>query len=241
MKIHKALYGLLHSALLFYRKLVGDLEAEGLTINPYEPCVANKIVNGKQMTIVWNVDDLKISHVNRFEVTNMLCILDSLYPGLKVKRGRIHTYLGMEMDFTEKGKVSIAMHNYMDNILMEFPEHICATATSPTADQLFQVLPDDEAQKLPEPQATAFHYTIAQLLFLSSRRRQDCQTAVAFLTIRVMAPDEDDWGKLKQVLKYLKSTRRLVLTLKADDLTSLNDECMHLFRNKMTAGATRAP
>ena len=91
VKIHKVLYGLLCSALLFYRNLVGDLEAEGFTINPYDPCVANKIINGKKMTIVWHVDDLKISYVNRFEVTKMICVLDSLYPGLTVKRGRVHT------------------------------------------------------------------------------------------------------------------------------------------------------
>ena len=103
VKIYKALYGLLRSALLFYHKLVGDLESEGFTINPYDPCVANKLINGKQMTIVWHVDDLKILHVNSFEVTKILCFLDSLYPGLTVKRGRVHTYLGMEMDFTQKG------------------------------------------------------------------------------------------------------------------------------------------
>ena len=138
------------------------------------------------------MDDLKISHVDRFEVTTMLCVLDSLYPELTVKRGRVHTYLGMEMDFTEKGKVSIAMHKYLDNVLKEFPEHIGTTATSPAADHLFLVRPDDEAQKLPEPQAVVFHHTTAQLLFLSSRYRQDCQTAVAVLTTHVTTRRSSD-------------------------------------------------
>ena len=168
VKIHKALYGLLHSALIFYCKLVGDLEAEGFEINLYNPCVANKLINGKQMAIIWHVDDLKISHVDRFKVTKMLCVLDRLYPGLTIKICRVHTYLGMEMDFTEKGKVSIAMHKYLDNILKEFPEHIGTTATSPAADHLFQVRPDDEAPRLPEPQAVALHHTNTQLLFLIS-------------------------------------------------------------------------
>ena len=65
VNIHKALYILLHSALLFYRKLMGDLEKEGFSIKPYDPCVPNKTINGKKMTIVWHVDDLKILHVNR--------------------------------------------------------------------------------------------------------------------------------------------------------------------------------
>ena len=46
VKLLKALYGLPKSALLFYKKLVGELVGVGFEINPYDPCVANKIVNG---------------------------------------------------------------------------------------------------------------------------------------------------------------------------------------------------
>ena len=49
--------------------------------------------------------------------------------------------------------------------------------------------------------AAAFLHTVAQLLFMRSRARRDIQTAVAFLTTRVKGPDEDDWGKVKRVLK----------------------------------------
>ena len=57
--IHKELYGCLKSALLFYEKIVGDLETYGLKINPYDPCVVKKMIVGKQLTVCWHVDDLK--------------------------------------------------------------------------------------------------------------------------------------------------------------------------------------
>ena len=47
VRLQKALYGCLKSALLFYGKLVGDLEAYGFRINPYNLCVANKMVGRK--------------------------------------------------------------------------------------------------------------------------------------------------------------------------------------------------
>ena len=50
VKIQTSLYGLLRSALLFYKKLVADLESDGFMLNPYDSCVANKVVNLKQMT-----------------------------------------------------------------------------------------------------------------------------------------------------------------------------------------------
>jgi hypothetical protein len=64
VKLHKALYGCLRSALLFYKKLLRDLEGRGFVVNPYDPCVANKTINSKQFTITWHVDDLKFSHVD---------------------------------------------------------------------------------------------------------------------------------------------------------------------------------
>ena len=61
VQIEKALYGMLRAALLFYRKLRADLEDMGFEVKPYDPCVANRIVNGSQCTVVWHVDDLKVS------------------------------------------------------------------------------------------------------------------------------------------------------------------------------------
>ena len=58
VKMHKVLYGMMRSALLFYHKLVGDLEVYGFRINPYNPCVANMEVSGSKMTVVWHVNSL---------------------------------------------------------------------------------------------------------------------------------------------------------------------------------------
>ncbi len=60
----------------------------------------------------------------------------------------------------------------------------------------------------------AFHHTVVQL----TRVRHNIQSAVAFLTTRVEAPDEDDWRKLKRVLNYLNGTKYLKLKLSIEDL-----------------------
>ena len=86
---------------------------------------------------------------------------------------------------------------------------------SSTCDHLFEIHNDGE-KMLPEEQAQAFHHTVAQLLFLCRRTRPDIQTAVSFICTRVQKPDEDDWGKLKRCLKYLKGTFHMKLNLAAD-------------------------
>ena len=42
-EVDTALYGLLCSALLFYRKLVSKLVEMGFELNRYDPCVANRL------------------------------------------------------------------------------------------------------------------------------------------------------------------------------------------------------
>jgi hypothetical protein len=59
-----ALYGTMIASLLYYRKFTKSLNDDGYIINPYDPCVANKMIDGKQMTIAYHVDDCKMSHVS---------------------------------------------------------------------------------------------------------------------------------------------------------------------------------
>ena len=140
---------------------------------------------------------------------------------LTVNRGKVHDYLSMDLDYSTDGKVSVATIKYLGKIIEGFPEEIKGTVATPAAEHLFQIRDESEAKLLPEEQAVAFHHTVAQLLFLSARARRDIQTAVAFLTTRVKQPDEDDWGKIKRVLKYLNGTRHMKLTIEVESMSRI--------------------
>jgi len=72
IKLRKALYGTLQAVLLFSRLLSDKLIEWGFELNDYDKCIMNKIINGKQCTIIWPVDDLKISHIDKKVVENTL-------------------------------------------------------------------------------------------------------------------------------------------------------------------------
>ena len=223
VKLKKALYGLLQSALLFYKKLVADLKADGFELNPYDPCVANKMVNGKQLTVAWHVDDLKISHFEEAEVDRLISYLKSIYgENLSEQEGPVVDYLGTHYYYPGDGTVQMSQIPYIDKIFEDFPEQITSTKSTPAADHLFKVRDEAEAKFLDNERADAFHHATAQLAFLRARSRPDIDPAVAFLTTRVRKPDEDDWGKLKRVLQYLKGTKYMKLTISVDSLTILN-------------------
>ena len=55
---------MLVSAMLFYCKLTKALLSYSFELNPYDPCVVNKMVNGEQLTVCCHGDDLKSSHID---------------------------------------------------------------------------------------------------------------------------------------------------------------------------------
>jgi len=216
VKLKKALYGTLQSALLFWRLLSDTLMEWGFKLNEYDKCIANKTINGKQCTILWHVDDLKISHVDPKVVNDIIKKLEEKFgqeSPLVMSQGKTIEYLGMCIDYTEKGKVKISMYDYIDKMLAELPSDMNGVSTTPAGTHLFNV--DDGAEKLHEDKAQLFHHLVAKLLYLSRRSRQDIQTAVAFLCTRVQSPDTDDYKKLGKVMKYLRNTRRITLTMEA--------------------------
>jgi hypothetical protein len=90
---------MMKSALLFYRKLISELKGMGFEVNPHDPCIANKIINGSQMTMRWHIDDLMISHSSNEAISQFLCTLKDIYrDNLAENTGRIHDYLGMVFD-----------------------------------------------------------------------------------------------------------------------------------------------
>ena len=97
LKLRTALYGIMQAALLWYETFSTCLRADGFKLNPYDPCVANKMVNGKQCTICWHVDDSKISHEDPTVVDKVIKMIDDKFGETTVHRGKNHTFLGMDL------------------------------------------------------------------------------------------------------------------------------------------------
>ena len=167
VQVLRALYGMLIAALLWYKKFRSDLEKEGFVFNPYDSCVANRIVNGKQQTVQFHVDDLMSSHVDskvNDEFDRWLNKMYGTHGAVKVTRGMLHDYLGMMIDFSTPSKVKVDMSDYVKAMLEEFPVKLKPneSVATPATDQIFF---EGTSEALSLQEAEVFHTFVAKGLF----------------------------------------------------------------------------
>jgi hypothetical protein len=215
VQLQKALYGTLQAPMLFWKKLSCQLLEWGFTMNPYDSCVANKIVNGCQCTIVWHIDDLKISYVKPSVISDIKSQLEKVFgqeAPLTTTRGKYHEYLGMHLDSSKKGKVTVEMTKFVTDLISQVPADMSGLANTPASSHLLQVNCKNPTL-LDENTADLFHTLVAKLLYLSKHGQPDILLPVSFLCSGVKSPDQDDYRKLTRVVKYLRKSIDLPLTL----------------------------
>jgi hypothetical protein len=182
------------------------------------------MVNGKQHTITWHVDDVKSSHVDPRVNDEFLEWLKMMYAGdgigeVKSTRGHRHDYLAMVLDYSRPGVLQIDMTDYVKGMIEDFPAKLEGEGSVPWTGNMFSV--DAKSKLLDVERAKIFHTFVMKGMFLCKRGRQDIQPGIAFLATRTTEPTEKDWAKLIKLLVFLKRTKDDVASMKADDTQTI--------------------
>jgi hypothetical protein len=179
----RAIYGMLEAALLWYKKFRGQLEQKGFKFSPYDLCVANRTENGSQHTLLFHVDKLKSSHKDSKVNDQFNKWLQHNYGAhgeVTIHRGKIHEYLGIEIDYSVKGEVKIGMIEYVENMLNNFPEKFKSTDTAITPGS-YGLFNEGQGKKLNQERVDAYQTMVAKALFLCKHDRPDIQPTIAVL------------------------------------------------------------
>jgi hypothetical protein len=128
VQFQNALYGTMVASLLYYLKFVKSLTDIDFLINLYDPCIANKMIEGEQMNICFHIDDCKLSHRKTKVMDSNIEYIRQEYESIleygsremTVSRGNIHKYLRMTLEYTVCDQVKITMFDYVDEILNAF-------------------------------------------------------------------------------------------------------------------------
>ena len=220
LRLAKALYGCVKSAMLWYKLFTSTLRKLGFKLNPYDSCVANAMIKGKQCTVVWYVDDNKVSHKDPEVVTKVIQSIERYFGKMTVTRGEKHEFLGMTIVFDKKdGTARICMSSYLRDAINESGMDIRRSVATPATNNLFTV--PQESRLLERKDAEMFRSIVCKLLYVGLRARADILTALSYLTTRITKPTGSDYVKLKRLLEYLYGTLDLSLVLGADNLGTI--------------------
>ena len=234
VELNRALYGCIESAKLWFEELTNTLKNMGFSPNDCDPCLLTRYQNGVRTTVIIYVDDLMITSKKFRYIQEVITSLEKKYDKLKISTGKIHSYIGMVFNFTTNvliidqiGMIEdilistrIAIDEYITTSLSPVQRTSAdklriscgsASAKTPAATYLLNVSPT--SPPLNENLKCIFHSTVAKLMFISNRSRQDLLLAISFLAGRVLFPTEEDWGKLMRILRYLESTKMMRLQL----------------------------
>ena len=220
LQLKKALYGCVKSALLWYCLFCDTYQDLCFILNPYDPCVANAQIKGSQCTIVWYVDDNKISHKVQAVVNDMIQRIEVKFGPMTKTQGDKHEFLGMKLRFDRQDKtVKILMQMYIDKAIHQSQLDVRHAAATPATKSLFEI--DPNATQLSPPEIEWFRSVVYKLLYIALCGRPDILLAVVFLACHVSKATLQDQTKLKRLLEYLYGTYNLPLILGADDIHTM--------------------
>ena len=206
VKLNRCLYGCIESAKRWQNHLTGTLASLGFIPNPQDTCVFNMMgASGLQITIIVYVDDLLITSKSKLDIETVVRKLEKTYPNIKYEIGPVHDYIGMNLDFTVSGTVSITMDGMVrDIVATSATKDLDKKSSSPARENLFTVDLDEEP--VTESDRQTFHSTVQKIAYVAKRARPECLGAISFLQTRVTKATPSDLYKLDQVIRYLHQT-----------------------------------
>ena len=216
VELDYALYGCVESGRLWYNHFKDILVSKlGYKVSAYDDCVFNLLdSNGFIIsTIVVHVDDGFVTGSSEKILDEFFEKLSAELGELTIKRGRIHDYLGMMLDFSQPSVVHITIQKMIRDILSEWKID-SKIRSSPAKSQLFEI--NEESPRLDDISSQKLHRGIAQLLYLGTHVRPDILCSIIFLTSRVQKLTVEDLEKFKDILYYLNGSIELGIMLGGD-------------------------
>ena len=99
------------------------------------------MVGGKQLTVAWHMDDLKVSHVDASAIEKCKHNMEQEFgkeTPLSISHGKLHNYIRMTLDFLEPGHVVIWMLDYVNTMLSDTPDDMDGKSLKSAASHLFK-------------------------------------------------------------------------------------------------------
>jgi hypothetical protein len=214
LELDKYAYGLKQSPLKFQQHLRKVLVSLGYAQLDNDDCVYIKVSQGHFSIISTHVDDI-------LQVATHDDLVNELHAGL-IKHykevtfnPKAESYLGMSIEQSDdRSTIKLNMKKAASDLVEKYLTPDTKIATSPAAADLF----DQDDGDNTGVDAKAFLSIVMSLMYLARLTRPDILLAVTYLATKGHNPSKQDLKKLHRVLRYLKGTIDLGVTIHCTDM-----------------------
>lgn len=203
--LKKALYGLKQAPRAWFHKLASALASLGFKASQSDPSLFISTYSSSITIVLVYVDDIIITSSVSHHVTSLITSLASQF-SLK-DLGPLHFFLGIQVTPTSFG-IHLSQPSYIHSLLLRTKMDGAKPCASPMS-------PSDSLSKncgVPMTDPHLYRSTVGALQY-ATLSRPDISFAVNRASQFMQSPTEDHWNVVKRILRYLKGTIHLGITI----------------------------
>ena len=221
-KLVKGLYGLKQAPREWFKKLRETLCGYGLTQSAFEKCCFFRHDDKGLCMVIVYVDDILICSKERYHIKEMVEFLKKHF--IIHDLGAIDYFLGIKFVRKSARVMSISQQRHIQNLLkINGLEHCnpCSTPYLSAQEKSVWLSNNSEDLSLENDDFDLFISSIGSLIYIMNGSRPDLAFSVNQLAQAMHSPTNFHAAQLKRVLRYIKGTEDLQLTLTGVELDEI--------------------
>lgn len=211
-RLKKSIYGLKQAAKTWNDTIHGMLTKHSFEQSKADPCLYSKNINSEWVYILIYVDDILVASKTLMTINKVKEMLSKEFDIKDL--GVINQYLGIEVTKDENGLFHLNQAKYIKKIVNDFGMSTAKTSSVPMLVNYGKSANSNDGLLLSN---TQYQKLLGSLLYVSVNTRPDISASISILAQKVSQLRQEDWNELKRVLKYLKGTADMKLTLGSND------------------------
>jgi transposase InsO family protein len=207
-KLNRSLYGLKQAPRCWNSCFEAILLEMGFKQCEADCCLYTKEIDDNKLLITLYVDDGLVAATTE-ELANSF--LNDLRKKLQITTKPASYYLGLEIVRKEDGSIFINQEAYAKKVLERFAMAECNPVTTPIEKETFYSgkVQTEKMEKFPYREA------VGALAYLMVGTRPDIAYAVGVASRKLESPSNEDWLRVKRILRYVKGTSSFGIQYKA--------------------------
>ncbi len=196
LKLKKGLYGLRQSGKLWNDRLKDVLLKAGYIQSIIDPCL---FTHTAKLLLVY-VDDLLLIGTDPN-------LINKLQAEFTIKcLGSVNQFLGTAITRTSN-TFEVKHSRFIENLLKTHQMELCKPVTTPIESITLN-------ENSPKTDLNKYQKLVGSLVYLSTTTRPDITFAVTFLSRNMSNPSIEHWTTAKRILRYLRGTQNVGITLR---------------------------